>query len=163
MTHPNLVKVFRTFPKELFRVNNGRLVKLRVQSPERHSYDIIAENNLVEPKALNLLSYIGQYLGQKELISSKTSRLNRALAPNGASMRPNSPYQQSLVSRRFRGHDMIVYSVAKGRLSSTFPRVPSSSYRWTCSIIDKHVKELDFLTTFFWSMNGQTTTLSSQQ
>jgi hypothetical protein len=60
MTHTNLVKVFRTFPKELFRVNNGRLVKLRVRSPERHSYDIIAENGLVEPKALNPLSYIGQ-------------------------------------------------------------------------------------------------------
>ncbi|KAK4236566.1 hypothetical protein C8A03DRAFT_16804, partial [Achaetomium macrosporum] len=35
-------------------------------------------------------------------------------APNGASMRPNSPYQQSLVSWRFRGDDVVVYSVAAG-------------------------------------------------
>ncbi|KAK8931643.1 hypothetical protein VCV18_000168 [Metarhizium anisopliae] len=49
------------------------------------------------------LSHVQDFLG-----------LNFAVAPNGASMRPNSPYQQSLVSWRFRGSDMIVYSVPKG-------------------------------------------------
>lgn len=29
-------------------------------------------------------------------------------------MRPNSPYQQSLVSRRFRGDDVVIYAVPKG-------------------------------------------------
>ncbi|KFG79617.1 hypothetical protein MANI_029713 [Metarhizium anisopliae] len=93
MQASNLIAVFKRFPKQLFRVNNGRPINLRVWSPRRHSYDIFAENGLVKPKALDPLSYA---------------------APNGASMRPNSPYQQSLVSWRFRGSDMVVYSVPKG-------------------------------------------------
>ncbi|QLI68643.1 uncharacterized protein G6M90_00g053790 [Metarhizium brunneum] len=91
----NLIAVFKRFPKHLFRVNTGRPINLRVWSPRRYSYDIFAENGLVKPKALDPLSYA---------------------APNGASMRPHSPYQQSLVSWRFRGSDMIVYSVPKGTL-----------------------------------------------
>ncbi|RSM03313.1 hypothetical protein CEP52_007461 [Fusarium oligoseptatum] len=93
MSVSNLISVFRKFPKELFRVNNGPQVKLRVLQPKRHVYDIVTENGLALPKALDPSSYI---------------------APNGASMRPNSPYQQSLVSWRFRGNDTIVYSVPEG-------------------------------------------------
>ncbi|PNY27841.1 Uncharacterized protein TCAP_02242 [Tolypocladium capitatum] len=99
MPPPNPIAVFRKFPKELFRVNSGRSINLRVWSPQRHSYDILTDKGLVEAKALNPLSY------------AKLARLNRILAPNGASMRPNSPYQQSLVSWRFRGSAVIVYSV----------------------------------------------------
>ncbi|KAG6244646.1 hypothetical protein E4U24_004912 [Claviceps purpurea] len=94
MPRPNLIAVLRKFPKEIFRVNNGPSVKLRVQSPYRQTYDIVAkQNGLVEAKALGPETYV---------------------APNGASMRPNSVYQQSLVSWRFRGSDVIVYSVPKG-------------------------------------------------
>ncbi|KAI8721662.1 hypothetical protein NCS52_00308300 [Fusarium sp. LHS14.1] len=89
----NLISVFGKFPKELFRVNNGPQIKLRVLRPNRHIYDIVPENGLALPKALNPSSYI---------------------APNGASLRPNSQYQQSLVSWRFRGNDTIVYSVPEG-------------------------------------------------
>ncbi|KAI2611995.1 hypothetical protein GGR54DRAFT_338782 [Hypoxylon sp. NC1633] len=90
---PNMIAVFRRFPKELFRVNNGQVIKLRVWTPKRHLYDIVTHHELVQPKALSPLSYV---------------------APNGASMRPNSPYQQSLVSWRFRGIDTLVYSVPEG-------------------------------------------------
>ncbi|KAK1766563.1 hypothetical protein QBC33DRAFT_104855 [Phialemonium atrogriseum] len=90
MSTPNLIAVFRKMPKELFRVNNGRQVKLRTWTPKRHVYDIFVKNGRVEPKALDPSTYA---------------------APNGASMRPNSPYQQSLVNWRFRGDDMVVYSV----------------------------------------------------
>ncbi|UNI13307.1 hypothetical protein JDV02_000064 [Purpureocillium takamizusanense] len=93
MTLSNLIGVFRKFPKELFRVNNGPFVKLRVWSPQRHTYDIFIEQGLVVPKALDPSSYV---------------------TPNGASMRPNSPYQQSLVSWRFRGDNTIVYAVPEG-------------------------------------------------
>ncbi|KAI1351129.1 hypothetical protein F5Y01DRAFT_134339 [Xylaria sp. FL0043] len=93
MSSPRLLGVFRSFPKELFRVNNGRHIKVRVKQPNRHVYDILAENGQVEPKALNPQTYV---------------------APNGASLRPNSPYQQALVSSRFRGPDVIVYGIAKG-------------------------------------------------
>ncbi|KAI0467839.1 hypothetical protein F4859DRAFT_517707 [Xylaria cf. heliscus] len=93
MTSAGLITVFKRFPKELFRVNNGRHVKVRVQQPGRHVYDILAQNDQVEPKALNPQVYVG---------------------PNGASMRPNSPYQQLLVSSRFRGPDVVVYAIAKG-------------------------------------------------
>ncbi|KAI0972089.1 hypothetical protein F4678DRAFT_68024 [Xylaria arbuscula] len=92
MSSPRLLGVFRIFPKELFRVNNGRYVNVRAQQPGRHIYDIVAQNGRVEPKALNPQTYV---------------------APNGASLRPNSPYQQSLVSSRFRGSDVIIYGIAK--------------------------------------------------
>ncbi|KAI0416977.1 hypothetical protein F5X98DRAFT_375358 [Xylaria grammica] len=88
-----LVTVFRSFPKQLFRVNNGRYVTLRVHRPNRVAYDIVAQNGQVEPKALNLQTYV---------------------APNGASMRPNSPYQQLLVSSSFRGPEVIIYAIAQG-------------------------------------------------
>ncbi|EEU34662.1 uncharacterized protein NECHADRAFT_34809 [Fusarium vanettenii 77-13-4] len=93
MSTSNLISLFKKFPKELFRVNNDPLVKLRVLRPNRHIYDIVLQNGLALPKALNPSSYI---------------------APNGASLRPNSQYQQSLVSWRFRGNDTIVYSVPEG-------------------------------------------------
>ncbi|KAG6062686.1 hypothetical protein E4U30_003513 [Claviceps sp. LM220 group G6] len=94
MPRPNLIAVFRKFPKEIHRVNNGLSVKLRAWSPHRRSYDIVTkQHGLVEAKALNPPTYV---------------------APNGASMGPNSVYQQSLVSWRFRGSDVIVYSVPKG-------------------------------------------------
>ncbi|KPM45860.1 hypothetical protein AK830_g590 [Neonectria ditissima] len=83
----------REAPKELFRVNSGYQVKVRAWTPQRHVYDIVTQNGLVEPKALDPLNYA---------------------APNGASMRPNSPYQQSLVSWRFRSNDIVIYGVPKG-------------------------------------------------
>ncbi|KAG6122916.1 hypothetical protein E4U13_000873 [Claviceps humidiphila] len=94
MPRPNLIAVFRKFPKEIHRVNNGPSVTLRAWSPYRRSYNIVTkQHGLVEAKALNPSTYV---------------------APNGASMGPNSVYQQSLVSWRFRGSDVIVYSVPKG-------------------------------------------------
>lgn len=93
MPGPNLLSVFTRFPKELFRVNNGRHVELRARTPARCIYDITLSNGRAEPKALDPTTYA---------------------APNGASMRPNSPYQQSLVSWRFRGGDMLVYAVPEG-------------------------------------------------
>ncbi|KND87316.1 hypothetical protein TOPH_08075 [Tolypocladium ophioglossoides CBS 100239] len=84
MSRPNLSAVFRQFSKDLFRVNYGSLIKLRVWTPKRHTWFKL---NALEPS-----SYV---------------------APNGASMRPNSPYQQSLVSWRFRGYETIVFLVPK--------------------------------------------------
>lgn len=108
----NLLSVFREFPKELFRVNDGFQVKLRAWTPQRRVYDIYVENGLVIPKALNESTYIGR-LVSVSLLSNHTD-YPLPSAPNGASMRPNSPYQQSLVSGRFRGNNVIVYSIPKG-------------------------------------------------
>ena len=56
------ITVFRRFPKELFRVNNGRTVWVRARTPNRHVYDIITSGNgLVEPKALDLSTYMGKF------------------------------------------------------------------------------------------------------
>ncbi|TGJ81760.1 hypothetical protein E0Z10_g7002 [Xylaria hypoxylon] len=93
MASSGLISVFRSFPKELFRVNNGREVRLIPPKPGRHIYDVLPKDGNVEPKALNQSTYVG---------------------PNGILMRPNSPYQQSLVSTRFRGANFIVYAVPKG-------------------------------------------------
>jgi hypothetical protein len=60
MPPPNLIAVFSKFPKELFRVNNGRQIKLRVWTPRRHVYDIFAANGRVEPKALEPSTYVGE-------------------------------------------------------------------------------------------------------
>lgn len=90
---PNLIKVFRTLPKQLFRVNNGYDVKLRPWSPHRHAFDIHVRDSRVQAKALHPETY---------------------QAPNGASLRPNSPYQQLLVKKLFRGNDVIIYTIPKG-------------------------------------------------
>ncbi|KAG8426165.1 hypothetical protein J3459_008392 [Metarhizium acridum] len=88
-----MIKVFKTFPKELFRVNNGAHVQLREWALNRPVYDVILSHGLVQAKALNPSSY---------------------RAPNGASLRPNSPYQQQyLVSRIFKGYDIIVDPCAR--------------------------------------------------
>ncbi|OAA35513.1 hypothetical protein NOR_07898 [Metarhizium rileyi] len=89
----NLIGVFKTLPKELFRVNNGHAVKLRPWSPTRHSFDVHVDNSLVQAKALNPHTY---------------------RAPNGASLRPNTPYQQLLVKNLFKGHNVQVYAIPRG-------------------------------------------------
>lgn len=64
MRPTSLIAVFRKFPKELFRVNNGLPVKLRVWTPSRRVYDIFAPNGMVEPKALNAATYVGKFPNQ---------------------------------------------------------------------------------------------------
>ncbi|QPH03919.1 hypothetical protein C2857_000366 [Epichloe festucae Fl1] len=93
MMAANLIGVFKTFPKELFRVNNGHLVQLRQWMPKRHAYDVHVTQGMIQAKALHPCSY---------------------QAPNSASMRPNSPYQQHLVARLFKGQDVMVYAVPPG-------------------------------------------------
>ncbi|OAA63639.1 hypothetical protein SPI_03802 [Niveomyces insectorum RCEF 264] len=90
---PNLIAVFNTLPKELFRVNNGPYVRLRDWSVRRQVYDVVSQNGRIMPKALDASTY---------------------QAPNGASMRPNSPYQQRLVRHIFKGTDVLVYAVPAG-------------------------------------------------
>ncbi|POR34327.1 Uncharacterized protein TPAR_05471, partial [Tolypocladium paradoxum] len=92
-TMSTLIATFRSFPKELFRVNNGPHVSIRPWSPKRRIYDILVKNGRVQPKSLDPSTY---------------------RAPNGASMRPNSPYQQHLASELFHGSDVLVYAVPKG-------------------------------------------------
>ncbi|KAF1961563.1 hypothetical protein CC80DRAFT_401956 [Byssothecium circinans] len=90
---PTLINVFKTVPKELFRVNNGRAVRLREWSLQRQrSYDILTDAGKVSAKALD----------------PKTYR-----KPNGASMRPNSAFQKRLVSS-LKGANTIVYAVPAG-------------------------------------------------
>ena len=113
MPTPKLIAVFKRFPKEIFRVNNGRKVELRTWTPRRRVYDISPTNGLVQPKATKPMSYEGES-SKERLVRPRVLRANLILAPNGASMRPNSPYQQSLVSWRFRGDDVIVYAVPEG-------------------------------------------------
>ena len=57
----NLINVFKVAPKELFRVNNGRGVRLREWSVQRQrSYDIISEAGKVKAKALEPKTYSGK-------------------------------------------------------------------------------------------------------
>jgi hypothetical protein len=116
MSRSSLVAVFNRFPKELFRVNNGPAVKLRAWRPNRYVYDVVPENGFVKPKALDPSTYLGQRAHHaRKWHSTLTGSLAfHDLAPNGASLRPNSPYQQSLVSWRFHGDDVIVYAIPEG-------------------------------------------------
>jgi hypothetical protein len=106
-----LINVFKTIPKELFRVNNGRSVRLREYGPQRQrSYDILTEAGNVKAKALDPQSY----QGKTPSTSSNESLANLEAAPNGASMRPNSLFQRGLVSS-LKGKNVVVYSVAAGK------------------------------------------------
>lgn len=60
MSTTKLIEVLRKFPKEIFRVNNGSQVKLRIWTPERRVYDISTTNGLVQPKAMKPMSYEGE-------------------------------------------------------------------------------------------------------
>lgn len=48
-------------------------------------------------------------------------RANEMIGPNGASMRPNTPYLQHLVGHEFKGKnngaEIMVYAVDEGKLS----------------------------------------------
>ncbi|TQV95269.1 hypothetical protein IF1G_06256 [Cordyceps javanica] len=88
-----MISVFRKLAKQLFRVNDGYAVKLRPWSPQRFSFDVYVRNGLVQAKALAPDTY---------------------RAPNGASLRPNSPYQQLLVKKLFKGDDVMIYTIPKG-------------------------------------------------
>ncbi|RDW70459.1 uncharacterized protein DSM5745_07970 [Aspergillus mulundensis] len=89
------IRVFTTFPKEMFRVNNGTSIRLRgYPGPLRpaRSFDLLTIAGKVLPKALDPKTYA---------------------APNGASMRPNTPRQQELV-QNFSGTSICIYVVPAG-------------------------------------------------
>ncbi|KAF4511175.1 hypothetical protein G6O67_002995 [Ophiocordyceps sinensis] len=88
-----LMKLFRTFPKDIFRVNNGPHVQLREYVEGLRVYDIHVTHGMVKPLAPHAQVFE---------------------APNGASMRPNSTNQQRLVGSSFKGPNVIVYAVAAG-------------------------------------------------
>ncbi|KAF2254666.1 hypothetical protein BU26DRAFT_143283 [Trematosphaeria pertusa] len=87
---PSLIAVFKIFPKELFRVNNGRAVRLREWSLQRQRrFDVLTNSGMVQAKALNPDTYT---------------------RPNGASMRPNSDFQRKLI-QKIKGNEVVVYSI----------------------------------------------------
>lgn len=55
-----LLNVFKTIPKELFRVNKGRTVTLRAFPVKpKGKFDLITVNGMVMPKALDPRTYTG--------------------------------------------------------------------------------------------------------
>ncbi|KAE8349465.1 hypothetical protein BDV28DRAFT_160463 [Aspergillus coremiiformis] len=84
---------FNIFPKELFRMSNSRIIRVRDGAVKKTgSIDVISEDGKLKPKAL-----------QSDTYSS----------PNGISMRPNTEFQHANVST-FRGKKLIVYCVPAG-------------------------------------------------
>ncbi|MCJ1463596.1 hypothetical protein MMC07_002204 [Pseudocyphellaria aurata] len=87
------IQRFSVIPKDLFRVNNGPSITLRDRTVKKTGpYDLVTEAGKVKPKALDPNTYA---------------------APNGASMRPNTPKQNNLV-KTLKGADVIVYAIPKG-------------------------------------------------
>ncbi|EFR03620.1 hypothetical protein MGYG_06614 [Nannizzia gypsea CBS 118893] len=86
---------FSLFPKALFRLNYGRVVRLRAHPwPLRPpcAFDLFTHAGKVQPSALEPGAYI---------------------FPNGASLRPNTKRQQEVV-RRARGSAFHVYAIPAG-------------------------------------------------
>jgi len=57
------IKAFTTIPKELFRLNNGKTVRLRAYpgpSKPQRSFDLLTEAGMVKPKALKPEIYDGK-------------------------------------------------------------------------------------------------------
>ncbi|KAF9889436.1 hypothetical protein FE257_007338 [Aspergillus nanangensis] len=97
MSTNRFIQSFAQIPKELFRMNIGASIRLRAHPgpvrPQRR-FDLLTVSGKVQPKALDPASYEW---------------------PNGASMRPNSPGQQHIVRRIFRGSSPIyVFAVPAG-------------------------------------------------
>lgn len=113
MTTPvSVVGVYRRFPKELFRLNNGPQIRLREYKLRRGgSFDVLADaSGNIKPRALDLNTYKG-----KNDQADATFRVLKRMdpAPNGASMRPNSRAMHS-ITKRFVSPQTIVYSVPQG-------------------------------------------------
>ncbi|KAL8909114.1 MAG: hypothetical protein Q9171_005180 [Xanthocarpia ochracea] len=92
---PKFINVFKTLPKELFRVNNGPSIRLRAFPKKKKptgAYDLLTEGGKVKPRGLDPNSY---------------------RFPNGASMRPNTAAQKRLVTI-FDRSNAVVYSVPAG-------------------------------------------------
>lgn len=104
------INAFKTFPLELFRVNNGRAIKLREWAPQKISYDILTQHGYAKAKALDPATYTGKVVYNQiyEL------RLTLNVAPNGASMRPNSQFQRKMIAG-FPGRQVVVYSIPAGK------------------------------------------------
>lgn len=87
-THQDIHKI----PKELFRANDGHSISLRDWHTQPFgAYDLITQNGIVIPKALDLRSY-------------------KAL--NSASLLPKSRVKDHL--RNFRGTDIIIFVLRAG-------------------------------------------------
>ncbi|RKO88195.1 hypothetical protein BDK51DRAFT_15407, partial [Blyttiomyces helicus] len=84
----------RVTPLDLFRVGGSDKVNLRdfhkQQALGRSSFDITLQNGLALPME-------GRYF----------------VAPNGASMRPNSPYLHKMISQ-FKGGNTTIYKLPRG-------------------------------------------------
>ncbi|KAM5467027.1 hypothetical protein MauCBS54593_005647 [Microsporum audouinii] len=89
------IKAYSVMPKELFRINNGLVVRLRAHPGPRRPYglfDLLTHGGMVKPKALDPATYE---------------------PPNGASMRPNTPKMQRVVGT-LRGSSTYIYTVPAG-------------------------------------------------
>lgn len=54
------IQCFRVLPRELFRISNGRVTRLRDYGARRsNSYDILTINGKAQPKALHPETYSG--------------------------------------------------------------------------------------------------------
>ncbi|VUC30371.1 unnamed protein product [Clonostachys rosea] len=97
------IKVFRQFPKELFRVNRGWQVLLRPQTKRSSGHEITTKPKdlfdppdskpRVEPKALNPETYSG---------------------PNGAAMFPNTTHLQYCILGFLRRKNPVIYKIQEG-------------------------------------------------
>ncbi|KAK5936497.1 hypothetical protein PMZ80_011264 [Knufia obscura] len=128
------INKFTTVPKELFRLNNGPAISLRDRTIKKlGSYDVLTEAGKVKAKAANPQTYA---------------------APNGASLRPNTPTQQKLV-KDFKGASIVVYAIPEGtKLPSDLVIVHESNDHYSLQPAkDMDLKELNtkinnFLTTY---------------
>lgn len=76
----NLIKVHSKFPKELFRVNLGRSVNLRVFARGRSYFDVFHRYGMVMPKALDPSTYRGQCLLRGKISRQRYQHLTLFLA-----------------------------------------------------------------------------------
>ena len=108
------INKFFIMPKEMFRLNRGGSIALRNKAARRvGAYDLVTELGKVKPKALNPETCAGMCM-----FPATMAQINRVpLAPNGASMHPNTRTQNSLV-RRYRRSDLVVYAIPKGEILS---------------------------------------------
>ncbi|KKK22680.1 hypothetical protein P175DRAFT_0527960 [Aspergillus ochraceoroseus IBT 24754] len=90
--------VFVYFPKELFRIDDGPRIQVKVKSRYRRSgrgIEILSDRyGYVRPKALNPLTY--QF-------------------PNGLSVHPNTARQQTFI-KNYSGEALHIYSIPAGTM-----------------------------------------------
>lgn len=145
-----LPKIYKRFPKELFRINAGALVNVRPKAtpgpvPIVSKYDIITTGLTPDDGEAKAPAFTSMWIEalRQDKKETPAPRVNqrallhehvepravkgRAFAgPNGLRLRLNTPFTQHYILRQWKGENPVVFAVQAGKVAQHLPVDPTS-------------------------------------